>query len=513
MRETKQKRFFYLEIAFYMLFLYGISACIFLNGDDFMYGSFSKDKILQSVASYYVTGNGRFWINILDTLLLSFDRYLFIIVAPVIIMLFIMLLAKNIQWIVGGQTDVRQERKYFRYAMLLFACMDVLCLRETVFWITGMMNYLFPATVFLFAFLCFQQVHSNACRTPIQGIFYCIICLLAASSVEQFALIFVGMETLLLGVDLLHKKSIPKLLLSGYLSSLLGLAILLLAPGNFVRVGAQNALMPPFIDNAWTLIYQNTMSTVAFPFLLMLSLCGSSIICKEARSKLTRIFSMLVPVFMAGGAFFNFWERAILIVGLLLLFGVQMFFLFIYRRYLGKTVILSLVFVGLGSQIMLLISAIWGFRCMFSMYMVYMLLIMFCLPELETDMRLLVLCSGIVASLSAVALVIFWCLWLLLKNRAGALHIGGVILSRVAVVSALVILFVGYAGNAATHIANLSRTSQVSSQNELVLQELPDDLYSWYFIPMGEFHESYYRLYHCIPDSVVIKYTANDAVQ
>lgn len=60
-----------------------------------MYGAFSKEGILPSVFSYYRTGNGRLWINILDSALLSFDRYLFIIVNPMIVMAFIFLMAKK----------------------------------------------------------------------------------------------------------------------------------------------------------------------------------------------------------------------------------------------------------------------------------------------------------------------------------------------------------------------------------------------------------------------------------
>ena len=40
----------------------------------------------------------------------------------------------------------------------------------------------------------------------------------------------------------------------------------------------------------------------------------------------------------------------------------------------------------------------------------------------------------------------------------------------------------------------------------IVIEELPDDIYSWYFVPIGEFHENYYRILHEIPDSVEIVY-------
>lgn len=291
----KSNQFSYLEIALYVLFFYGVSACVFLNGDDFMYGAFGKNGIVSNVASYYVTGNGRFWINVLDSFLLSFDRYLFLALNPLIIMAFLVLLAKNIQWITEKKADRQKEWKYFRYSMVLFACMSVMCLRETVFWITGMMNYLFPAMVFLLATWMFQMMRQKTEHSRISPVVYWAVCFFAGSSVEQYALMFVGVMTLMLACDLFQKRKIDHALLVGYVISLLGLALLILAPGNFVRVDAQNKILPPFIDNLWTAVYQNTMSPVAFPYLLMLSVCNGILIWKKSQEKWLRIGSAITP--------------------------------------------------------------------------------------------------------------------------------------------------------------------------------------------------------------------------
>ena len=264
-----------LEMAAFLLALYIVNSFVFLNGDDFMYGTFAKEGIWQSVASYYITGNGRFWINILDSLLLAFDRYLFLLVNPLIIMAFLVLMAKNMQWIVEQRSDRQKEAAYICWGMALFVCLDVLCLRETVFWITGMMNYLFPAVVFLFATLLFQQLRSGGEVTIAKEAVFYLVCILASASVEQYALMFVGMMTLLLGMELLAKRKVPKVLIAGYFCALTGLASLLLAPGNFNRIEEQKELLP-FVDNLWTLIYQNVLSQVAFPFLIMLTLCAGS---------------------------------------------------------------------------------------------------------------------------------------------------------------------------------------------------------------------------------------------
>ncbi|MDY2926408.1 MAG: DUF6056 family protein [Eubacteriales bacterium] len=506
-KETeKQTIFFYFEIIIFILFMYAISALVFLNGDDFMYGTFAKEGILKNSASYYITGNGRFWINVLDSLLLSCDRYLYIAINPIIVMLFIILLAKNMQLICFKQEDRQQERQFIRYGMVLFACLDVLCVRETVFWITGMMNYLFPATIFLLATLLFQMLHINSDVPLIKKIAYWILCLLAGSSVEQYALMFVGLMTIVIALDLFTRKKVSSCLIVGYVISLIGLSTLIFAPGNFVRVDAHQGIMPPFIDNLWTLVYQDTMASSAFPYFLMLSMCSSVIAISECKSKLIRIGSLLVTALTLAINCLPMLNKAILIAALLACVIVQLFCLFAIRKYAEKRMMVSLIVVGIGSQVMLLISAIWGYRCMFSMYMIYMMLIIYCLSILKPIDRGLVLCSGIVGSLCPAAVAIIWLLRALLRKKTTTLSFIFKPLIRVAVLASLTVLIVGYARNGPIHLENIENTKKASINEPLRMNELPDDTFSWYFIPMNEFHEEYYKKYHDIPNSIEIEY-------
>ena len=88
---------FWGEITLFVILLYGISSYVYLNGDDFMYAAFAKTGIFQNITNYYFTGNGRYWINILDSVLLWFDRVAFILILPWIVLAFVVLLAKVIQ--------------------------------------------------------------------------------------------------------------------------------------------------------------------------------------------------------------------------------------------------------------------------------------------------------------------------------------------------------------------------------------------------------------------------------
>jgi hypothetical protein len=145
----------------------------------------------------------------------------------------------------AGCPDAEKEKELIRMGMVLFCCLDVLCLRETVFWITGMMNYLFPAVMFLWAYLMFQKSRAGEIHGK-SRIGYYLLCILTAFSVEQYALMFVGMLTLHYGFDLIKKRRISGSDWLAYVLSLVSLAALILAPGNFVRVDTQNAELPPW---------------------------------------------------------------------------------------------------------------------------------------------------------------------------------------------------------------------------------------------------------------------------
>lgn len=490
----KRDRRFLLETVAFMVLLYGITVFVYLNGDDFMYGTFAHTGLIANVTNYYFTGNGRYWINILDSALLWFDRYAFILVLPWIVLAFVVLLAKIVQRLMAGHADQEREQDLIRMGMVLFACLDVLCLRETVFWITGMMNYLFPAVVFLLGYLLFLKSRSGELKGMGLALYFAV-CLLAASSVEQFALMFIGMMTLHHGHDLLRKKRIPAYEWCAYSLALAGLAALLLAPGNFVRVDEQSTAMPSLFENAWTLLSQNTISRVAVPYLLMLSLTAA--FDKEKISSRR----MAVNVTVLGGCLISpILDKAIFDMVLIGLLAWQIIMLLIRKGFVPG--VWFLIFVGMGSQGMLLISAIWGFRCMLSMYMVYMLLIGCALYHMDKKCRNCALAAGLLMSFHP-ALALAFCIGLLAKPDYLKKAVSAGL--RCAVALAMAALIVGYAKNAPVHRQNLRNTTEITD-NTIVIQELPNDLYSWYFVPMGEFHEAYYRLLHNIPQTVSIDY-------
>ena len=496
----RMDRRFLAEIAGFLLLLYGTSVFVYLNGDDFMYAAFAKTGIFRNVTDYYFTGNGRYWINILDSLLLRFDRYGFLLLLPWIVLAFVVLLAKNVQRIMGGQHDPLREKALVRMGMVLFACLDVMWLRETVFWITGMMNYLFPAVVFLLGYLIFLKARAGELHGFGKGVYY-IVCILAASSVEQFALMFVGMMTLHLGYDLIKKRTVPVWEWIGFGISVLALSLLILAPGNFNRVEEQN--MPSFVSNVWSLLLQDTMSPVALPYLAMLSMIAAF------EGSQTSGFGKIYHCAVFGGilliAASPFAEKAVVLVLPIVFWGIQMVLLM--KKGNMPIAAVFLCVVGIGSQVMLLISAVWGFRCMFSLYMVYMLLIGCLLYHAEEAQKRTVLAVGILTAIHPAAALVYIGIVLFMrwKGRESLLQKVSALLIYCGTVFSLLVLCIGYGRNASVHHLNLADT-KAPNVHSIEIRELPNDVYSWYFVPIGEFHENYYRILHDIPQDTEIIY-------
>lgn len=501
-------RFQRLECAVYLILLYGIHAFVYLNGDDFVYATFKPNDFLEKLWYCYYTANGRFWVNFLEVVLLWCDRYLFIALNPLLITVFVWLLAKNVQ-VLTGREDKTDIMRQVLVGGVLFACVDVMCLRETVFWFSGVMNYLLPATMLLLGVLLFSYASAGRIKGW-QWAPYCAVCLLAGSSVEQYALMFFGFMTIMLAIDLLKKKKHKYPLYLGYGCAFLGLLALFLSPANFARAGMFE-FKDIFRHDVITLFRGNTFENVSFPLVLMLSLCGVAFEHKadSLKKKPFRVLLLLVPVVFLAVSAVPALNKNKLWAAAAAVYFIQLFRLFVLRKYAYKAELLALGFVGFGSQIMLLVSLIWGWRCMFSMFVVDMLLIACCLSELDKKTRLFILCSGITVSIHPLLTAAYWgavAILRLIKKESAGVRFSGAAL-RLSVLAALLVLLFGYAGNAATHRQNLESTK--SPENGVVtIKVLPDETYSWYFVPFSKGYEVYYRILYNLPDDVGIVFEA-----
>ncbi|MBR3474655.1 MAG: hypothetical protein IKH34_06265 [Oscillospiraceae bacterium] len=480
---------------------------VFPMGDDFMYGSFGREGVFAPVFSYYLTGNGRWLINLLDALQLRFGRIPFLALTPWLLLLLGWLLYR----LVCLMTDTRKPA-LFGFSLALLALVDIQMSRECIYWITGAMNYLIPALFLLAGMIAALRLREKDLSK--RSLFrYGTLCVLSCVTMEQYSLMAFGWMLLIWGVAWLRERSVPKRLLLILLLSAAALASVLFAPGNFWRLYSARECWAPVIFKINDLICYDYYSMVSTAFLFVLTgLCALRFLRagKWIPAVLSAANALLLLAFRNAvlHARFSYVSVSLLVTFLTVVPAL----IAIFRRC-GSLYLITLTVIGLGSQIMLVSSELWGFRTSFCWVLILILFLLVWLSQLQTPEEgmeaacLLCLAMQPLFGLFALAL----CCVCRLRKRGTAAVLAILLLAAVPV--GLLDEVLGYRENRAVQLeirqaAEKAAEGQVS---ELVLRPYDAFLYGWGSPPLSKFHEGYYRSYYGIPDSVVIRYPEQPA--
>lgn len=217
----------------FLILQYLIYTNIYIMGDDYMYATFAKKGIIESVFSYYNSGNGRWLVNIIDSFVLKYDRFVYLILGPWILLLLAFLLYKTLKQLTGKYDD-----EMYILALISVAAIDVSLNRETAYWITGAMNYVIPAILFLAAICATFKIQNDNDRISLKKIVYGAICIVSSMTMEQFSLMTIGWITLFFGCEMITSKKIRKDECIIFLLSVVALSSIIFAPGNGERIQA-----------------------------------------------------------------------------------------------------------------------------------------------------------------------------------------------------------------------------------------------------------------------------------
>ncbi|MCL2158926.1 MAG: copper amine oxidase N-terminal domain-containing protein [Oscillospiraceae bacterium] len=171
--------------------LYYINTKILLYADDYFYGTFFKDGIINFFklnTSHYITYNGRIFIHILAEITLIFGTYLF----PVVNVLFLIgICVFSFKFQNGGY-----NRSLIAYAAIFFSAimlLDVKMLRESLLWISSSFNYTLGAAL-IFALLVSQN-HQTKSEEPDKsnmgknGKWVALLAFLCGATTEQYGFV------------------------------------------------------------------------------------------------------------------------------------------------------------------------------------------------------------------------------------------------------------------------------------------------------------------------------------
>ena len=238
--ESKKRGFYALTVANFIAVL--IYACLTpIMSDDISYGDVVAtannffDLFVQEY-HHYIDHSGRSVAHILVRLFLFVGtKSVFNVVSALVFTALSLLIYVN----------VREREKYdirlYGIIIIMLWLFDP-AISNTVFWQTGACNYLFTTTIIMGFITLFRKgVHDKKEGTiwSIVGMFVCgVICGWCNENTSGAVIVFIALETIYFVKKNKRTKDKPKKwMISSLIGALIGFAFMILAPGNYGRLG------------------------------------------------------------------------------------------------------------------------------------------------------------------------------------------------------------------------------------------------------------------------------------
>ena len=172
----------------------------------------------------------------LCTIFLNVNVKLYMITNICIIIALIYSIYKIIN--VNTKKDVSNLNLMLLVVMSLFLCIDKSIMGDSVIWVTGAFNYLWPCMALIIAMIPFVKILNDQDIKKWEYIIY-FLSLILASNIEQTGAVLVVFSTILLVISLIKKKKIPKLMIFNYIATVIIFIISFAVQGNDVRFEAE----------------------------------------------------------------------------------------------------------------------------------------------------------------------------------------------------------------------------------------------------------------------------------
>lgn len=197
-----------------------------LNGN----GSFIH-QLVSTTYQYYMTWSGRLLTDIESRLILQLPMWLIATIKSIILIVMLWLIS-ILPLTIWNRKD--SSIKVFVYILITYwVCNPTL--GQTTFWTTGASNYLFT-NFYIILYLILAFLYRQERLTKIGKMVFPFISFSAGLSNENSALVILLFSIFFLFLDSWNNKKISINWLIGSLFNLLGASVLLLAPGNRVRL-------------------------------------------------------------------------------------------------------------------------------------------------------------------------------------------------------------------------------------------------------------------------------------
>lgn len=344
-------------------------------GDDYYYLTFRNldfSEYFSKLIGHYQNDNGRFIVHLLATFFLKLPLPFWAILNSIFL--------TGICYF--GAKVITTEKKNFSpllCSILFFflSALDISITRQSVYWLTGSFNYVYPLFLFFAYWFCLNKIENK--KWFIASIF---VGLLSSATMEQSAMMTFGLTVLM---TLSHFKGFNKIKdfiqtnskrLILCLITFIGLCTVILAPAQFKRIEIENAkeeisAQTGIVENVITLLAPYSISTSILPYCILFNILTIAYTIKNGIKKEKHIFPALaISNFFI--TLFNinyFVSPAIpsfikyLLVGITLItYGVNFIYLNfkIYNSLINPLTITAILLIG--SQGMMIVSPVLGPR-------------------------------------------------------------------------------------------------------------------------------------------------------
>ncbi|MFI3230765.1 MAG: DUF6056 family protein [bacterium] len=403
------------------IILFKICSNVILYGDDFFYKSFSKEDLAVYISKnyeHYFMANGRVVVHLLVTAFLAIDiKYWAIVNAFMIVSCLYC-----IQNISSSRARVLNNNRHLTLCLnvVIFFLLDPRVTRQSVYWLTGSFNYVYPIFTLLLYWYGIENFKGKALKyLPILAIF-------SSQTAEQGSLMSFGLMFMyIFKAVYIDKIKVNKIWWNCLLINFIGFMTVILSPGVGVRLeSADNEidLAENFYTIAKNLFFSLEMIETQILIMkiiviyILLKLVENRALIKNSFKKVLKVLNRnkdydkrevkkeikkIVGWLLAFvGVYFSYvyiieninhyFELIVfendkdiyisIILYTLILLGIA---IYEFVKY-NNSVLLMAFILAYGSQLMMIVSPVFGYR----LYISFIFMILLFITEMTRSIRL-----------------------------------------------------------------------------------------------------------------------------
>ena len=364
-----------LTIAVFISFLI-INLNVVWFGDDYYYLRYSKmewGEFFKAHWEHYLADNGRFIVHLLESFFLRYNLIIWQIVNTFILTGITFFTAKIATFKKKGKTFSAMALSFF-----LLAFIDITITRQSVYWVVGTFNYAYPILMLCIYWYCLLNLDNKKYWIP-----SIIFGVLSAASVEQCAMMTIGITVLILISKMKSLKDIKSLLKENkklailLIITMISAATVILAPSQFNRLKLDSEVISgiesleynvKFFLMNYTLIKNMKVYYILFSFLTFLY----AIRDENKKRKIVMIILAATNIVLY---YINFYRQLEIGVTMeisrllnIFLLIVNMSILLVYLNFISRDSGLNIGIMAFvlffGSQAMMIVSPTLGYRNM-----------------------------------------------------------------------------------------------------------------------------------------------------